>query len=67
MARELKWTEESNFKRFACTECSWSHPNPSLTDTPETLDKTVLKFVERAFSNHLCDMPQQYRSANMLW
>ncbi len=61
MARELKWTEDTHYKRFACTQCSWSHPNPSSADTPETLDPTVLKFVERAFSNHLCAAPQIFR------
>jgi hypothetical protein len=63
MARELKWTEEPSYKRFACTQCNWSHPNPSLTDTPETLDKTVLKFVERAFTSHRCATPQDYPEA----
>jgi len=64
MAREMKWTEGDNYKRFACSECNWSHPSPSLQDTPETLDRTVLKFVERAFSNHLCATPQPYPAAN---
>ena len=64
MARELKWTEDTHFNRFACTQCSWSHPNPSLTDTPATMDPTVLRYVERAFTNHMCATSQKFPSAD---
>jgi hypothetical protein len=59
MERELRWTEEDHYSRFACTQCNWSHPNPSKNETPETLDRIVLQYVERAFSEHHCVEPQR--------
>jgi hypothetical protein len=55
MERSMKWVEQKDYRRFGCTECSWSHPNPSLRDDPATLDTTVLNFIKRAFTAHLCD------------
>ncbi len=55
MERSMKWVEQKDYRRFGCTECSWSHPNPSLRDDPATLDATVLNFIKRAFAAHLCD------------
>ena len=55
MERSMKWVEQKDYRRFGCTECSWSHPNPSLRDDPATLDATVLNFIKRAFAAHFCD------------
>lgn len=55
MERSLKWVEVKDYRRFGCTACSWSHPNPSLRDDPATLDATVLNFIKRSFTAHLCD------------
>jgi hypothetical protein len=55
MERSLKWVEQKEFRRFGCTACGWSHPNPSLRDDPATLDATVLGYIKRAFTAHLCD------------
>jgi hypothetical protein len=52
--REMKWSQGESYRRFACTQCGWSHPSPSKSETPETLDKVVLRYVETAFARHLC-------------
>jgi hypothetical protein len=52
--RVLVWSEAAAYNRFACSQCDWSHPSPSKNETPETLDKVVLRFVETAFARHLC-------------
>ena len=55
MDRSLKWVEQQGYRRFGCTGCGWSHPNPSLREDPATIDQTVLNFIKRAFAEHLCD------------
>ena len=54
MERSLAWTAAGTLSQFSCTNCAWSHPNPSKQDRPGTLDGSVLKLVQRAFLQHLC-------------
>lgn len=64
MERSLKWVEQKDYRRFGCTQCSWSHPNPSLRDDPATMDAAVLNFIRRAFAEHFCDRYSKPKSAS---
>ncbi len=54
MERYLAWTATGTLSRFSCTNCAWSHHNPSKQESPGTFGGDVLKLVQRAFLQHLC-------------
>ncbi len=59
--RELLWTVESNFCGWACSQCEWSDPVPTLLNDPDaktSYDRLAIgKFRKHNCADHPMRMP----------
>lgn len=48
--RRLEWRRENTFEGWACSECGWVYPNPSL----ERATKDHDRLMKQKFDEHVC-------------
>jgi len=60
-AREIQWSVDRNFQGWACSQCEWNYPVPTLLNDPEAKNAydrlAAAKFREHKCSDHPTRLP----------